>query len=86
MSLIYLAVSQSRTITATGYDYGVPPSAQWAMCLLSPVALALAMDKVLFCGLFENHLESIMIIVSLVILDIAVKVIFFRVCMVTTPI
>ena len=55
LSLIYLAVSQSRTITATGYDYGVPPSAQWAMCLLSPVALALAMDKVL--SLHENSLN-----------------------------
>ena len=46
ISLLYLAVSLSRTRTKDGYDYGVPPGAQWAMCLLSPVALALGMDRV----------------------------------------
>ena len=46
ISLLYLAVSLSRTKTKDGYDYGVPPGAQWAMCLLSPVALALGMDRV----------------------------------------
>lgn len=46
LSLIYLVVSQTRTLTAGGYVYDVPPGAQWVMCLLSPVALALAIDQV----------------------------------------
>ncbi|XP_076447270.1 cholesterol transporter ABCA5-like isoform X2 [Babylonia areolata] len=48
MSLAYLAVSQTRTVTDTEYTNSVPPEAQWVMCLLSPVALALAVDMGLY--------------------------------------
>ncbi|KAL8586837.1 hypothetical protein ACOMHN_052713 [Nucella lapillus] len=47
-SLVYLAVSQTRTVTANEYTNSVPVAAQWAMCLLSPVALCLAVDMGLY--------------------------------------
>ncbi|XP_064604121.1 cholesterol transporter ABCA5-like [Liolophura sinensis] len=49
ISLLYLVVSLTRTQTSTGdVDYSIPPGGRWALCLLSPVALALAIDQAIF--------------------------------------
>ncbi|PVD38361.1 hypothetical protein C0Q70_00975 [Pomacea canaliculata] len=57
ISLLYLAVSQTRTTTPNGYQYAVPPSAQWVMCLLSPIALALAMDQGIFLDIAKGGMN-----------------------------
>ncbi|KAL5018612.1 hypothetical protein ScPMuIL_004334 [Solemya velum] len=52
ISLTYLGVSLTRTYSSTGVPtYSVPPAGRWALCLLSPVALALAMDQGIYLDL-----------------------------------
>ena len=46
-SLLYLAVSLTRDgYNEDGPVSSIPASGQWALCLLSPVAMALAIDQV----------------------------------------
>ena len=45
-SLLYLPVSLTRTIGPDGPVSSIPVGGQWALCLMPPVALALAIDQV----------------------------------------
>lgn len=57
ISLVYLAVSQTRTYTPNGPEYSIPAAGQWAMCLLSPVALALGMDQGLYLDISKGGMN-----------------------------
>ncbi|XP_041352800.1 cholesterol transporter ABCA5-like [Gigantopelta aegis] len=57
ISLLYLAVTFTRTPTSTGYDYSIPPAGRWGLCLLSPVALALAMDQGIFLDIASGGMS-----------------------------
>ncbi|KAK6171363.1 hypothetical protein SNE40_019569 [Patella caerulea] len=48
ISCLYFAVSLTRTQTVDGYSYSVGAGGRVALCFLSPVALALAVDQGLF--------------------------------------
>ncbi|XP_067671428.1 cholesterol transporter ABCA5-like [Haliotis asinina] len=48
ISCLYFAVSLTRDITRDGYHYNFAPGGIWALCLLSPVALALGIDQGLY--------------------------------------
>ncbi|XP_071105754.1 cholesterol transporter ABCA5-like isoform X1 [Haliotis cracherodii] len=45
ISCLYFAVSLTRETTRDGYHYPYAPGGVWAICLLSPVALALGIDQ-----------------------------------------
>ncbi|KAK7506564.1 hypothetical protein BaRGS_00002039, partial [Batillaria attramentaria] len=56
-SLVYLAVSQTRTYTNNTVENSVPEAAQWAMCLLSPCALALAIDQGIYLDVAKGGMN-----------------------------
>ncbi|XP_060080116.1 cholesterol transporter ABCA5-like [Ylistrum balloti] len=48
-SCLYLAVSQTRTMLPSGaVVYSISPGVRWLLCILSPVAVALAIDQAIF--------------------------------------
>ncbi|KAK7506756.1 hypothetical protein BaRGS_00002231 [Batillaria attramentaria] len=57
LSMMYLVVSQTRMYTNDGIEYDVPVPAQWAMCLLSPCALALALDKGIYLDIVKGGMN-----------------------------
>ncbi|KAL3876747.1 hypothetical protein ACJMK2_034544 [Sinanodonta woodiana] len=48
ISLLYLIISLTRSYTSSGLQYSIPVGGRWVLCLLSPVALALAIDQGIF--------------------------------------
>ncbi|KAJ8299359.1 hypothetical protein KUTeg_023419 [Tegillarca granosa] len=49
LSLLYLVVSLTRSYSPTGeVTYSIPVSVRWVLCLLSPCAVALALDQGLY--------------------------------------
>ncbi|XP_053381131.1 cholesterol transporter ABCA5-like [Mercenaria mercenaria] len=48
ISLLYLIVSLTRTYTSAGVEYTIPVWGRWLLCILSPVALALAIDQAIY--------------------------------------
>ncbi|OWF36066.1 ATP-binding cassette sub-family A member 5 [Mizuhopecten yessoensis] len=48
-SCLYLIVSQTRTMLPSGaVVYSISPGVRWLLCILSPVAVALAIDQAIF--------------------------------------
>ena len=45
-SLMYLPISLTRETSEDLQESAIPVAGQWALCLLSPVAIALAVDQV----------------------------------------
>ena len=58
-SLLYLLISLTRnSYSDVGPVSTIPVGAQWLLCLISPVALALAIDQVIFLAGFTSHISS----------------------------
>ncbi|CAH1795729.1 unnamed protein product [Owenia fusiformis] len=56
-SLLYLAVSLTRSYTIDGPVSSIPNVGQWFLCLLSPVALALSVDQGLYLDIARGGMN-----------------------------
>ncbi|XP_041361874.1 cholesterol transporter ABCA5-like [Gigantopelta aegis] len=54
ISLLHFIVNTTRKATLSGYDYSISPSVRWALCLLSPVSFALAMDQGIYLDIVKG--------------------------------
>ncbi|KAK3091975.1 hypothetical protein FSP39_024134 [Pinctada imbricata] len=81
ISCLYLIVSMTRTTSSTGeLSYTIPPVGRGFLCLLSPVAVALAMDQAIYLditggmnfetvadGEFPLYIPILMLVVDIVL-------------------